>query len=42
MICCHCGMPVRENIIEKIITPDGKAYHMKCWRPHVSDEDLAV
>jgi len=37
MICIQCGKVLN---FEKIITPDGKAYHMHCWRPKVSDKDL--
>jgi len=38
LICHQCDKTIKG--FEKIITPDGKAYHMECWRPKVPDEDL--
>jgi hypothetical protein len=28
MKCCKCDKVI---IFEKIITPDGRAYHIQCW-----------
>ena len=30
--CNKCGLPMGY---EKIITPDGKAYHMNCWSKEI-------